>query len=392
MMTTSPAYQRRTGICLNMIVKNETPVLDRLFRSLRGVIDYYVIVDTGSDDGTPEFIARWMGEAGIPGEVHRRPWVNFGANRDEALQLAVAAGRGDWLLFIDADEELACSDLAVFRQLTPGVSYQLEKRHAGLRYALNNLIDIRTNQWGWRAPVHEYLEHRGGPNLRKRLPAAWIVYRAGEGARSRGKTAAQKFLADAALLEAHLAQEPGDHRNRFYLAQSYRDAGQPDKAREHYLLRAAMPGGWIEETFCARFQAARMAQMLKLAHATVVGELLDAFNLRPCRAEPLYELAVICRHEKRWGEAYAFASAGAQLPKPDDQLFVQHDVYAWRLLDELAVAVYWAGFFAVSRDAGQQILNRHAADADADHLQIPANALQRIHRNLHLTQEKLPHG
>jgi len=84
-----PAYRRRTGICLNMIVKNETPVLDRLFRSLKEVIDYYVIVDTGSDDGTPEFIARWILEAGISGELHRREWV-----RQRGLAAADRCGRG----------------------------------------------------------------------------------------------------------------------------------------------------------------------------------------------------------------------------------------------------------------------------------------------------------
>jgi len=376
---------RRTGICLNMIVKNETPVLDRLFRSLRGVIDCYVIVDTGSDDGTPEFIERWMAEAGIAGEVHRRPWVNFGVNRDEALQLAVAAGRGDWLLLIDADEELVCTDCDLFTQLEPGVTYELAKQLGELRYALPNLIDIGSNRWGWRAPVHEYLEHRGGPNVRQTLKGASIVCHPGEGARSRGKTAVQKFLADAALLEAQLAREPGDCRSRFYLAQSWRDAGRLAQAREHYLQRAGMKGGWIEETWYARFQAGRLAHQLGLPHATVVGELLDAFNMRPCRAEPLHELAVICRHAKRWGEAFTFASAGARLPCPDDRLFVLHDVYAWRLLDELAVAAYWAGFFPVSRDAGQQILDRLAAD----HLQIPANTLERIRGNLRLAQEKL---
>ena len=43
-------------ICLNMIVKNETPVLGRLFASVKDIISNYVIVDTGSTDGTPDFI------------------------------------------------------------------------------------------------------------------------------------------------------------------------------------------------------------------------------------------------------------------------------------------------------------------------------------------------
>ena len=46
----------KTTICLNMIVKNELKVLPRLFDSLIDYIDSYLIVDTGSTDGTQEYI------------------------------------------------------------------------------------------------------------------------------------------------------------------------------------------------------------------------------------------------------------------------------------------------------------------------------------------------
>src|SRR6185369_10946241 len=81
---------RKTNICLNMIVKNEVKVLPRLIRSVKDYIDYYVIVDTGSTDETIALIKREMSACGIEGEVHERPWVNFGVNRQQALELAVA--------------------------------------------------------------------------------------------------------------------------------------------------------------------------------------------------------------------------------------------------------------------------------------------------------------
>ena len=72
-----------------MIVRNETGVLGRCFASLKDFIDYYVIVDTGSIDGTPDFIRETMAGYGIEGEVHSRTWKNFGENRQEALELAL---------------------------------------------------------------------------------------------------------------------------------------------------------------------------------------------------------------------------------------------------------------------------------------------------------------
>ena len=245
LMTPPPGgvFQRRTGICLNMIVKDESPVMERVLRSVKEAIDYYVIVDTGSRDGTPELIQRLMQAFGIPGEVHFRDWVNFGHNRQQALELALAAGRGDWLLFIDADEELVWRDPAWVQQLRPGVTYQLEKRHDVIRYALTNLIWVRDVGWRWHGVVHEYVApDREHP--RRVLTEASILYRVGEGARSRGLSQEQKFLGDAALLEEALRQNPGDVRSQFYLAQSYRDAGQPRKAYQNYNQRVCM-GGWI---------------------------------------------------------------------------------------------------------------------------------------------------
>src|SRR5688572_18167512 len=146
-----------TNICLNMIVKNEEKVLPRLFRALKDYVDYYVIVDTGSTDGTMALIRREMAEYGIEGEIHERPWVNFGTNRQQALELAVAADRGDWLLFIDADEELGVSDPTFYEKLEPGQSYDLEKHHGRVRYGVPHLVTVRTAKYRWEGPVHNYL-------------------------------------------------------------------------------------------------------------------------------------------------------------------------------------------------------------------------------------------
>lgn len=367
-----------------MIVRDETPVLERLFRSVAPFVDAYVIVDTGSTDGTPAFIERWMGAAGIPGEVHVRPWVNFGHNRDQALQLAVAAGRGRWLLLIDADEELGCSDPGFVQGLQAGTTYTLVKQHAELRYALPNLVDVSRNRWRWRGAVHEYLEHVEGPDLRAPLPAAWITYHAGEGARSRGRSAREKFLDDARLLEAELKREPDDARSRFYLAQSYRDAGEAAQAHEHYRRRAALPG-WAEETYWAQLEVGRTARALGQPFETVAQALLAAHRLRPQRGEALHELARFSREDRRWPTGYLAAQEGARLKPPADQLFVMPEIYAWRLLDELAVAAYWAGHFAESYAAASELLHR-AAHGQA---QVPAADLERVRQNLRYAEAKL---
>ncbi|MEM7396959.1 MAG: glycosyltransferase, partial [Verrucomicrobiota bacterium] len=88
-------------ICLNMIVKNESAVIERCLRSLIPIIDYWVICDTGSSDDTRERVRKAL--KGIPGELHERPWIDFAHNRNEVLERS--RGKADYLLFIDADME-----------------------------------------------------------------------------------------------------------------------------------------------------------------------------------------------------------------------------------------------------------------------------------------------
>ena len=94
-------------ICLNMIVKNESRIITRLFDSVLPVIDTYCICDTGSTDNTPEIIREYFSDKNIPGEIVHKNFVNFGENRTFAAQCAY--NMADYLLFLDADMVLKTS-------------------------------------------------------------------------------------------------------------------------------------------------------------------------------------------------------------------------------------------------------------------------------------------
>jgi glycosyltransferase involved in cell wall biosynthesis len=81
----------------SMIVRNEERFLEDCLESIKDVVDEIVIVDTGSTDGTKE-IARRFGA-----RVFDFKWNDdFGAARNEAIEHS----RGEWILYIDADERL----------------------------------------------------------------------------------------------------------------------------------------------------------------------------------------------------------------------------------------------------------------------------------------------
>jgi tetratricopeptide (TPR) repeat protein len=376
----------RTNICLNMIVKNEEKVLPRLFRSVKDYIDYYVIVDTGSTDSTIELIRREMEAYGIPGEVHERPWVNFGVNRQQALELALAADKTDWLLFIDADEELGVSDPQFFEKLASGVTYNIEKHHSEMRYAIPALINIRASRFRWEGPVHNLLRTLEGPKPVRARKDVWIVYHSGEGAKSHGLTVEQKYLRDAEILEREMETDPSNARNQMLLAQSYRDAGHLEKARDAYRKRLTMEG-WAEEKFVSQLETAKIAARLGEPEGTVLAEFLSAYHLRPTRAEPLYELTRYFRERKNYAMAALFAKAGVQTRRPNDGLYVLESIYAWRLLDELSVVTYWLGDYVTSKEACELLLERAKST-----LKLPDGDVKRIEANLANAVQKLgPH-
>ncbi|MGW5459816.1 glycosyltransferase [Streptomyces sp. NPDC003996] len=335
-------------VCLNMIVKNEAHVIRRCLTSVRPLIDTWTILDTGSTDGTQDIIRETL--ADLPGELHESPWKGFDLSRTEAIGLA--RERADYLLFIDADDVLEVDPGFTMPELTHDC-YDFEVRHGPLVHWRPTMVSTRL-PWRYVGVLHEYLEC-DGPFDRATFDGARMVIMGG-GGRLQGSHR-EKYLRDAAILEAGLVKEPDNPRYVFYLAQSWRDADEPEKAIAAYDRRAGM-GGFAEEAFCARLYAARLAVDLERRPAEIVSRFLDAHECRPTRAEPLGELAHLCRvNGERWPLAYMFARRATEIPQPADILFVEHAWYEWRALDELAVSSYWMGEYRESLEACEKLLD-----------------------------------
>ena len=81
-------------ICLNMIVRNEAPVIRRCLVSLLPIIDYWVVVDTGSTDGTQDVVLGTVLRTCRVSTHHNVPGRTSGTTATEALGYA----RGNWKL------------------------------------------------------------------------------------------------------------------------------------------------------------------------------------------------------------------------------------------------------------------------------------------------------
>lgn len=358
----------RPQVCLNMIVKNESQVIERCLASTKPLIDYWIIVDTGSTDGTQEIIKEFMKD--IPGELHERPWVNFAYNRNEALELA--QDKADYVLIIDADDKLEIAPDFVKPELMMD-GYHLQINYGGSTYYRPQLV--RTDcGWQWGGVVHEALFSYQAQSIGILEGVMMIIV--GGGDRSNDP---KKFEKDAEVLEKALKEDPNSTRNVFYLAQSYRDAGHLEKSLEVYQRRVDM-GGWDQEVFWSLYQIGVLQEALEMPESIFVKSYSKAYSYRPSRLEPIYRLCNYFRLQDNCMLSYLVSQSLIDLPQPDDALFVESWVYEWGLLLEYSICAYWIGHYEEALHASNAILARD---------NIPQNVRECVEKNLAFIHQKL---
>ena len=342
----------RIGLC--MIVKDEAHVMRRCLDSVKPLLDYVLVEDTGSSDGTQDIIRAWLAEHGIPGEVVDVSWRDFAWNRSHALELLRARADIGYALVIDADDTLGYEpgfDAAAFKAGLGADFYWMEVRHGDLRHRRPHLMR-NSLPFRYRGVLHEFVE--SPPGSRGESIRGVYMRIDGGGARSADPT---KFQRDAALLEDILRTEQDPFlrsRYTFYLAQSYRDADVPEKALEHYQARATM-GYWQEEIYISLYKAAALRERLGHEPQDVIDAYRRAADAAPLRAEALHGASRYCRLQRRFEQGYVFARQGLERRAPGG-LFEEAWIYDYALLDEWAVNAYWCQCYEDCRDACRRLL------------------------------------
>ncbi len=361
-LTVSDPAAPRPTICLTMIVRNAATTVGAALDSAAPHITSWVIIDTGSDDGTPDLIRRHMARFGIPGAIHEQPSRTLGD--DQTVALALAQGHGDYIWVMDAEDRVVgepdfsrlCCDVYWLRHADRGdVAWRaqvfrdgVQARYEGVSQAFatwdDALIDVRL-----QGSYH--LENRHPDN---QGPVEWRHARGHE------------------LLLAAVERDPKDAPSVLDLAQSYYAQGDFVNAKAWYARRMKM-GSWSEEIFYAMHRIADSMANLGAPWADVQDAYLKAWEFQPNRAEPLYAIALHYFGERRYLLAHEFALRAAAIPFPQsDQLCVHDDVYSWRAADMQAVCASWIGKPAESFELDRRVLARPELP-DGDRKRIAAN-------------------
>jgi tetratricopeptide (TPR) repeat protein len=336
---------------LGLIARDEADTLPRLLASCAGAFDEIVLVDTGSTDATVDCFQAWAAtQDGTVCRVLHFTWIDdFAAAR----QVALEALTSDWACWADCDDILQGAEALRGAVATAG------PRTAGLmgRYDYSpsehgqNVRLVRRGHGRWHGVIHEALAVDGSVATIPGDVCRWVHLPPP----ATGDEPKPRMRRDLALLRQQVDADPSDARAAFYLAQTHRDLGETEAAVHWYEHRADMPG-WDQETFYARYQAGRL--LADHDWPAAMASLVEAWELRPHRLEPLQVLSAGLRVRGAYATAHLFAARGVDRPRTADSLFVADWVYDWGMLFEFSITAYWTGDLRGSRAMCERLLER----------------------------------
>ncbi len=158
----------KLSVCL--ITLNEEAHLARALRSVAGLADEIIVVDSGSTDGT-ESVARSFGA-----DWRHQDWLGYVGQKNLALSLA----RNPWVFSLDADEELSAPLRAEVRALKEGGGHAVHRAYSMPRCVWYEGRWIRHGDWYPDRLVRLFRRDAGhftGGRVHERLEVAGPVAR-----------------------------------------------------------------------------------------------------------------------------------------------------------------------------------------------------------------------
>ena len=332
-----------TSLCLNMIVKNESHIIEHTLENIcqHFPISYWVISDTGSTDNTIEKIINFFQRKNIAGEIHQEKWRDFAYNRNQAL--TACKDKAEYILFFDADDWIE-GTLLLPELKHDAYQFQFTDEFGTVRF-MRQMIIKNHQHYFWKGVLHERLLVDAEMN-EVEVRGDYLVISGRKGNRNLDPQKARK---DAMVLEQAFqdATELMDQaRYAFYCAQSYavyatqNDPQYLDKAIEWYCKRIALTLPWlnVDDEKYVSYENLGTVYEKKLDFQRAKQTWKQGIELDPLRAECLYHLIYRLHIEGELLEAYTLAKQAVQLKMPKgNRVFLNQSIYEYWCLHQLCI-------------------------------------------------------
>lgn len=252
MTSTIPKMKNKT-ICLNMIVKDESHIIERTLNNLTTYIqfDYWVICDTGSSDNTISLIKQFFENKNIPGELVEEEWRDFAYNRTKAIEYA--KNKADYLFIFDADDTIN-GDFklpSILNKDKYSLKYSCHVNNSPITWYRGQIISTNIN-WKYKGVLHEFLVNDTVINGSEDIEGNYFVTGSHDGNRSKDP---QKWQKDALILENAFNDEKDimlKGRYAFYCGQSHKCYGNKEKSIEWY-KKVLDLNNWNQEKYYSAY-------------------------------------------------------------------------------------------------------------------------------------------
>lgn len=298
-----------------LIVKNEATLLSRCLESISSFVDEIIVVDTGSTDNTVEIAHRYGAQ------IYHFVWTDdFSAARNESLRHA----RGEWILYIDADEVIDAVNAAKIREIINRKDIMAVTIRQCIPQPADNIATAFYSEYcrlfrfhpdiRFEGVVHEQIlpaiERLGGRILRTDIVLHHWAYAANDEKKQRRAERNLRYLLD------ELKKMKGDPFIHFNLGMTYKELGQRDAAVRFFHCALEKDDGLIKRELMA-YTHLNLSKLylesgdgVRAAHHARMVATLDTAN--PLSA---YILATLAVTNKQYNEAIFYLETTIKIAK-----------------------------------------------------------------------------
>jgi glycosyltransferase involved in cell wall biosynthesis len=307
----------KISVC--MIAWNEEEIIDKAIKSTEGLADEVIVVDTGSSDGTVE-ICKELGAKTFTGADR----MNKGESRNRAIE----ESSGDWVVILDADEQIAQPKaLRKFLETTDADAVYIKLAYVDgegnhtLSYAQMRVWKRNAYRYKYRA--HEVPTPTNGWGKLVHTDFIW------EHRPPKDRTWKSDYTLNRLLLD--VKENPGNARPVYYLGRQYMYRQEWELALENLNKYLESPGvdkadAWhcLAKCYKGLGQEDKQIEMLFMACAS-----------RPGRREWWGELAEIHHAKGNDNVAIGLLKCALEQPMPPKS-YIRHYWYGAHIYDLLA--------------------------------------------------------